>query len=152
MLLCSINVFSVAGQKPSAAGRGRAAYAGDFAVPSAMASSSKTHALPESAAATRNRLAAACAHLYTPLSLQHFRKVFNTVCMQSLRMAAFSWQALSKLGSHYNPAYKLSLHNAIAHIPLILSLQCISTSHTQDHGQSQAMRTQSVLPHVPFAS
>ncbi len=45
MLLCSINVFSVAGHKPSAAGRERTAYAGDFAVPSAMASSGKAHAL-----------------------------------------------------------------------------------------------------------
>ncbi len=148
MLLCSINVFSVAGQKPSAAGRERAAYAGDFAMPSAMASPGKSHALPEFAAATKNRLAASCAHVYTPLSLQHFRKVF-TICMQRLRLAAFSWQALSNLGSHCNPAYKLSSHNVIAHIPFILSLQCISTSHTQDHGQSQAMSP--VLPHVPFA-
>ena len=91
------------------------------------------------------RLVHTCTHLCL---CNIFAKRSPSVCKR-LSLAAFSWQALSNLGSHCNPAYKLSLHNVIAHVPFILSLQCISTSHTQDHGQSQAMST--VLPHVPFA-
>lgn len=92
MLLCSINVFSVAGQKPSAAGRERTAYAGDFAMTSAMTSSGKAQALLATIVswclislmlrrADLQLLAYTCTHLCL---FNMFSNVLNTICMQRL--------------------------------------------------------------------
>lgn len=131
MLLCSINVFSVAGQKPSAAGRDRTAYAGDFAVPSAMAIPGKANALPEVAAATKNRLAAACAHVYTPLSpatfsqsvqVQHHLYAKYGVWLHSLGRLCRAWARI---------ATQLTLHNIIAYIRYLSYCHCsASAPHT----------------------
>lgn len=156
ILLCSINVFSVAGQKPSAAGRERTAYAGDFAVPSALATSGKAHALLANIANWCLNLLA-CLLMLRRTDLQRLEHTRTHLCLSCSTPSVcnnYIWlHWLGRLRRNHagiviqlTSCYcKMSLHTNLT------NCHCTASAHhTQDHNWSQVMTT--VLPHVCCAN